>query len=175
MKKNVLVFGLISALVISGLMILFTIFGAYSHDVAGMLLGYASMLAALAFVFVGIKNYRDNYNNGLISFGKAFKLGLFIALIASTMYVLTWLVIYYFFMPDFMDQYAAHMIQQAQASGAGQAEIEQISAEMAGYKDMYKNPVYVILFTYMEVLPVALLITLISALILKRKAKPVVA
>jgi len=175
MKKTVLVFGLISALVISGLMILFAIFGAYSHDSLGMVLGYASMLVALSFVFVGIKSYRDNYNGGLISFGKAFKVGLGIALIGSTMYVLTWLVIYYFFMPDFMDQYASHMIQQAQASGAGQAEIEKISAEMAGYKDMYKNPVFVILFTYMEVLPVALLITLISALILKRKGKPVAA
>ncbi|MCW3102272.1 MAG: hypothetical protein JWO09_712 [Bacteroidetes bacterium] len=175
MKKNVLVFGLISGLVVSVLMIVLMIFNNNHADYdMSMLLGYTSMLAAFSFVFVGIKNYRDKYNGGLISFGKAFKMGLLITLISSTMYVLTWLVIYYCFMPDFMDKYAAQMVQQAQSSGAGQAEIQQITAEMAKNQEMYKNPVFVILFTYLEVFPVGLLITLISALILKRKAKPVV-
>jgi hypothetical protein len=176
MKKNVLVFGLLSGLVVSLLMIVSTtFFCSNSNYDGGMVVGYASMLIAFSFVFVGIKNYRDKYNGGLITFGKALKVGLFITLISSTMYVLTWLVVYYFFMPDFMDKYAAHMISKAQSSGAGQPEIDQQIAEMAKYREMYKNPVFVILFTYLEILPVGLVVTLISALILKRKAKPVTA
>jgi hypothetical protein len=172
MKKNVIVFGLTSGLIVSGLMVLFTsMFCGNSNYEGSMLLGYASMLLAFSFVFVGIKNFRDKYNEGLITFGKAFKVGLLIALISSTMYVLTWLVEYYFFIPDFMDKYAEHMINQAQSSGATAAQLEEQVAEMAKYKEWYKSPVFVILLTYMEVLPIGIVIALISALILKKQPK----
>src|ERR1017187_9822075 len=72
-----------------------------------MLIGYASMLVALSLVFVGIRNYRDKYNNGVISFGKAFKIGIMIVLIASTIYVVAWLIDYFFFIPDFMEKYSS--------------------------------------------------------------------
>jgi hypothetical protein len=172
MKKNVLVFGLVSGSIVSALMIVFTAlsYGNSNYE-NGMLLGYASMLLAFSFVFVGIKNFRDKYNEGVISFGKAFKIGLFITLISSTMYVITWLFVYYFYMPDFMEKYAAHMISEAQSSGATAMQLEAQAAEMASYKEMYNNPVFVILLTYMEILPIGLIITAICALILKRKPK----
>ncbi|HEY1039118.1 MAG TPA: DUF4199 domain-containing protein [Bacteroidia bacterium] len=173
MKKNVLIFGSISGLTISILMaISTTIFCGADNYEGSMLVGYATMLIAFAFIFVGIKNYRDKYNEGVITFGKAFKVGLFIALISSTFYVITWLIEYYFFMPDFMDKYAEHMISEAQKAGASAAEIAKQTAEMQGYKDMYKNPVFVILFTYMEILPLGLVISLIAAAIFRRKQKP---
>jgi flagellar biosynthesis protein FliQ len=173
MKKNVLVFGLISGVIISILMVIFTAINSstLNYDL-GMVLGYSSMILAFSFVFVGIKNYRDKYNDGVIKFGKAFQVGILIALISSTFYVLTWLVEYYFFIPDFMDHYAEHMLKTMRDSGASPADIEQTTAQMADYKEMYKNPVFVILLTYMEVLPVGLLFTIASALILKRKAAP---
>lgn len=173
MKKNVLVFGLISGFIVAAFMIV-NVFRCYGNpDFEGnMILGYASMLLAFSFVFVGIKNYRDKYNGGAITFGKAFRVGLYIALISSSLYVLTWLFCYYLFIPDFMDKYSDHMIRQAQNSGATQAEIDNTLAEMARYKEWYKNPILVILLTYMEVLPIGLVVTLVSALILKRKPKP---
>ncbi len=176
MKKNVLVFGLISGLTISLLMSVFMIIGTGcssdnpNYDLS-MLLGYSSMIISFSFIFVGVKNFRDKYNDGIISFGKAFKIGILITLISCTFYVLTWLVLYYCFMPDFMDKYADHMLKTVQASGASQAEIDQTIAEMAGYKEMYKNPVIVILMTYAEVLPVGLVFTLLSALVFKKKVK----
>ncbi len=172
MKKNVLVFGLIAGLIVSVFMILGM---ANLIDTAdfdnSMVLGYTSMLIAFAFVFVGIKNYRDKYNMGVITFGQAFKTGFLITLIASTMYVVTWMIDFHFFIPDFMDKYAAHVLEQAKASGKTAAEIEKQVAEMASYKEMYKNPLFVVLLTYMEILPIGLIITLISALILKKKVK----
>lgn len=135
----------------------------------GMLVGFASMLLAFTFVFIGIKNYRDRYNGGAITFGKGFQIGLFISLIASTIYVITWLVEYYFFLPGFMDHYSAIMAQKAQAGKSSPAELAEKLAEIEKNRQLYKNPVWVVLFTYMEIFPVGLIVTLVSALILKRK------
>ena len=174
MKKNVLVFGSLSGLVIAVCMIISSTLCYNNPNYEGsMIVGYASMLLAMCFVFVGIKNFRDKYNNGVITFGKAFMTGFYIALISSTVYVLIWLVEYYVFMPDFMEKYMQHVLEQAKASGMGEAEYNKQVQEMSTYADMYKSPVGVILLTYMEVLPVGLLVTLISALILKKKPKAV--
>jgi hypothetical protein len=172
MKRNVWVFGLIAGAIVSGFMAFGTVSCMDKADFSGsMLIGYASMILAFSFVFVGIKNYRDKYNNGLITFKKAFITGLYISLIASTMYVINWLIVYYFFMPDFMDKYAMHMINEAKATGATQAEIDRKAAEMAKYSEMYKNPLFVVLLTYMEILPVGLLITVLCSLVLKKTKK----
>ncbi len=171
MKKNVLVFGLIAGAIVSVFAASVAFVGDNSDYDHSMLVGYAAMLVAFSFAFVGIKNYRDKYNGGLITFGKAFKTGFFISLIASTMYVITWMIVFHFFVPDFMDKYAEHMLKQAAAKGASAAEIAATTSEMATYKELYKNPVMVALLTYMEILPVGILVTLISAFILKRKTK----
>ena len=107
--------------------------------------------------------------NGSITFGKAIGIGLLIALIASIGYSISWEFYFNLLEPDFMDKYAAHMIEQAKSSGVSAAELDKKVTEMAGFKEMYKNPLFVILITYMEILPIGILITLISAFILKRK------
>jgi len=61
------------------------------------------------------------------------------------------------------------MLQELKASGATAAEIEIKSAEMTKFAVLYKNPFFNALMTYMEILPVGLIVTLISSLILKRK------
>lgn len=172
MKKNILVCGLIGGLVLAIVMVTSISLCYKKDDFEGnMVLGYASMVLAFSLIFVGVKNYRDKYNYGVVSFGKAFKIGLFISLIASTMYVLAWLVDYYFFIPDFMDKYTAHILKQCKADGLDAAAIQAKTSEMADFKEMYKNPLVVVLFTYFEVLPVGLIISLIAALILKKKGK----
>ena len=172
MKKNVLVFGLISGLIITGMM-LYSASQIYkgaefkSNDV----IGYAAMIVAFSFIFVGIKNFRERYNNGVISFGKAFKIGLYITLVASTIYVIVWLIHYYLFIPDFMDKYTVCVMKDAKSDGATAVELEKKATEMANFKELYKNPLFVVLITYSEVFPIGLLVSLISALILKRKPK----
>ena len=173
MKKNILTYGLIAGIVVSVLM-LFSV-NYFSHCEGNvdyntsMLIGYASMLLAFSLVFFGIRNYRDKYNEGVISFGKAFKIGIMIVLIASTIYVIAWLIDYFFFIPDFMEKYSAHMLDELKASGASQIEIEKQTKEMAGFATMFKNPFFNAMMTYIEILPVGLIVTIISSFILKRK------
>src|ERR1700754_1773386 len=148
MKRNVFVFGTISGLLVATWMVI-SMAWCYNHGIEGnMLVGYASMILAFSLIFVGVKNYRDKYNGDVISFGKAFQIGLYIALVASTIYVLAWLVEYYAFMPDFMDKYTAHATSKAQSSGASPAEVAAKIKEINSMKDMYSTPLMVILFTY---------------------------
>ncbi|TCD02133.1 DUF4199 domain-containing protein [Pedobacter frigidisoli] len=170
MKKTVIVFGLIAGLIVTSLMA-FSIAKCYNNqDFEGsMILGYAAMVLAFSFIFVGIKNHRDKYNDGTITFVKGFKIGLLITIIASSIYVIVWLVEYYFFIPDFMDKYVEHMLLETKKSGANATEMAKQTQELAEYKEMYNNPLLVVLFTYMEILPVGIIISTISALILKRK------
>ncbi len=121
-------------------------------------------LFLLVFAITGTK-----YNDGVVSFGAAFKIGIMIVLIASTFYVVAWLIDYFFFIPDFMDKYSAHMLEKLKASGASQVEIDKQAKEMANFNKMYKNPFFNAMMTYAEILPVGLIVTLISSLILKRK------
>ncbi len=169
MKKVVLVYGIIAGLIVAGMMAFSTGYYCAKGDFeGGMIYGYSAMIIAFSMIFVGVKSFRDKQNGGTINFGKAFKIGLYISLIASTIYVIGWLINYYCFIPDFMDKYATAMISKAKASGISADELAKKAAEMAQMKEWYKNPLFIILMTYVEILPVALVVTLISALILKR-------
>ena len=176
MRKNVWIFGVVAGCIISPFM-LYGAFECYTNPdmEPNDVMGYAAMIAVFSLVFVGIKNYRDKYNNGLISFGEAFRTGLYITSIASGIYVIVWLIDYYVFIPDFFDKYILHVMKDARREGATEAELQEKAAEMANFKELYKNPLFVVVFTFIEVFPVGLVISLISALILKRKPKATLA
>ncbi|MET0393008.1 MAG: DUF4199 domain-containing protein [Chitinophagaceae bacterium] len=178
MQRNILICGLTAGILVSVFM-LFSInyfsycAGTVDYNIS-MLIGYAGMLIAFSLVFVGIRNYRDKFNGGLISFGKAFKIGMLIVLIASTIYVIAWLINYFFFIPNFAEKFSAHKLEELKASGASQQEIAKETKEMADLVRLYKNPLFNALVTYTEILPVGLIVTLISSLILKRKSGPAI-
>ena len=174
MKRNILVFGTISGLIVSAFMATsMALMGCSASEgnmTIGMIIGFASMAVAFTFIFVAIKNYRDKQNGGTITFGKAFLLGLMVSLIASTMYVITWGIEFHYFLPNFMDKYSAMQVKEMQASGISGAELEKALKGIEEMNFSYKNNILFFTFaTYMEIFPVGLLITLISALILKKK------
>ena len=174
MQKNIIIYGLTAGIVVSILMLFTTNYLSYcagnvDYDTS-MLIGYASMLIAFSIVYVGIRNYRDKYNGGVISFGKAFKIGIMMVLIASTIFVIAWLIDYFFFMPPgFIEKSSVHMLDELKASGASQVEIDEKTKEIANFNRMYKNPFFNAMMTYAIILPVGLIVTLISSLILKKK------
>src|SRR5579872_3250722 len=141
MKKNILVFGLVAGAILIAFIFSINLLSSIFHGhIANAVVGYAAMIIAFSFIFVATRNFRDKYNGGIVSFGKAFRIGLGIALIGSTFYVLAWVIDYYFFIPDFMDKYAAHMIQAARASGLPPAELDKKIAGINAMSRMYKNP-----------------------------------
>lgn len=170
MKKTILTFGLISG-VISSLMMVATVpfMDSISSD-RGYVLGYTTIILSLLLVYFGVRSYRDNVAKGQITFGKAFLVGLAITVISCLFYVATWEIIYFNFMPDFMDKYGAHVIQKMQASGATAAAIQQQTEQLDKLKVSYKNPFFNMAMTFIEPFPVGVVITLLSAAVLRKKA-----
>jgi hypothetical protein len=171
MKKIVLTFGLIAGAMISVLMDSSLLFLS-KHIGPGhsMLLGYSIMVASFLLVYFGIRSYRDDTLDGQISFGRAFACGILITLITTCCYVATWEILYFNFMPHFMDSYFAAQVQKVQASGLDAATIAAKVAEIKHSQELYQNPFVNMAYTFIEPLPVGLIITLLSAAVLRRKA-----
>ena len=135
----------------------------------GVLVGYTSMVLAFLMVFFGVKSYRDNVAGGQVTFGRAFKVGLLITLVATACYVVAWQVLYYGFMPDFLEKYTAYALEQARQSGATESELASQAKEMAEFGEMYQNPLVNIAFTVIEPLPIGLVFTLVTAGVFGRR------
>lgn len=167
MKRIILTYGIIGGVIVSAMMWL--TLGSGKHDFDnGEMIGYTTMVIALSTIFFGVKSYRDKYLGGSITFGKAFLIGLYITLVASTMYMASWMVMSATTEQDFMQQYYEHMKAKMESAGTAPAEMEAQLKELREFGDLYKDPLVKIGFTYMEILPVGLLISLICAAMLRR-------
>lgn len=171
MRKTILTYGLISGAIASALMLATVPFMHRSgFEKYGYLVGYTGMVLSFLMVFFGIRSYRDNINNGEIGFGKAFAVGIAITVISCIGYVVTWEIVYFNFLgPGFMDQYAAHALEKAKASGASPQALQVQAQQMQKLTRLYQNPLFNSLMTFIEPFPVGLVITLMSAAILRRK------
>lgn len=172
MKNTVIKFGLISGAFISVMMMLTIPF----HDqigfgTSGLVVGYTTMVLAFLLIYFGVRSYRDTVGQGTVRFGRALAVGVLIAAVSSLCYVATWEVMYFKFMPDFMDKYSAHVLETARANGASAGQIATRKVEMDKFAVMYKNPLYNSALAFMEPLPVGLLVSLISAGLLSRRRK----
>ena len=169
MKKTVLTFGLIAGVILSVLMDGNVLLEDKIGSGHSLLLGYTILVASFLLVYFGIRSYRDNTLAGQISFGRAFACGILITLITTVIYVATWEVIYFNFIPHFMDSYFAAQIHKVQSSGLDPATTAAQIAAIEHSQQLYQNPVINMAYTFMEPFPVGLIITLVSAAILRRK------
>jgi len=168
MKKTVLTFGLIAGAIISVLMGGSLLLADRIGSGHSMILGYTIMVASFLLIYFGVRSYRDNELGGRISFGRAFACGLLITLITSACYVVMWEVLYFNFMPHFMDSYFAAQIHSVQTAGLDSATTAARIAAIQRSQQLYQNPLINIAYTIIEPLPVGLIITLISAALLRR-------
>lgn len=169
MKKTVLVFGVISGLIMSILMVSTIPFlDRIGYDRAAIV-GYTGIVIAFLMVFFGIRSYRENMGGGQITFVRGFVIGVMISIISSLFYVLTWEVVYFKFMPGFLEGMTRHAVDKQIAAGASQDAINKTLASFKELKVLYDNPLYNGLITFTEPFPVGLIVSLLSAVILRRR------
>jgi hypothetical protein len=171
MKKTVLTFGLISGAISAVMMLAAIPFEDAIGFEKGAILGYTVIVLSALMVFFGVRSYRENAGDGRLTFGRGFAVGILITLISSAFYVGTWEIMYFKLMPDFAEKYAAHMVEHAKASGASQQKVQETERKAKEFQQMYHNPAINVALTFTEVFPIGLLVTLVSAGILRRKAR----
>jgi hypothetical protein len=173
MKKTVVTFGLLSGGV-SALMMLLTVpfMDRIGFD-HGEIFGYTAILMSFLLVFFGVRSYRENVGGGAVGFGRAFTVGILITLVSCVFYVATWELIYFKLSPGFADKYSAYAVEKAKASGASQQKLEETARQMAEMKKMLDRPLVNAAVTFVEPFPIGLIVTLVSAAVLKKKKQPV--
>ena len=168
MLRTILTFGLIAGIII----IVPMSFMALKVDGAGhgnfaLFFGYLTMILGFSLIFMAIKRYRDQALGGVIRFGPALLLGLGITMTASIIYVIGWEFAQAMTHYAFADDYSKSMVEAARAKGASAAKLAQVAAEAQAFKTQYANPLYRLPMTFIEVFPVGVLISLISAAVLR--------
>jgi len=171
MRKIVVTFGLISG-AISSLTMAGVVTSEFCFTPAGEVIGYSSIVLSFLLVFFGIRSYRDTVAGGAITFGRAVYAGLLITLISSVCYVLTWEIVYWNFVPNFDQKFLAYYLERVRASGATPETIQAELQQMRQFVQMYRNPVFNVAITFIEPLPIGLIMTLVSAAVLRRKNRP---
>lgn len=171
MRKVVLTFGLLSGTVSAVTLSATLPFIDRIGFGRGVVIGYTAIVISFLFVYFGIRSYRDNVLGGQIGFGKAFQAGILITLISCVFYVSSWLIVYYTFMPDFAGKYAAYLVEDQLAKGASPSEIDNTRKQTEQMKVLLDNPLTNAAVTFTEPFPVGLLVTLVSAAMLRKQER----
>ena len=168
MLRTILKYGVIAGLVVGGFeLVTFLAFSGMPPLKYGMFIGYTTMLLALSAVFVGIKRHRDVDRGGVIGFWPAFVVGLGVSFIAGIFYVAAWEAVQAMTHMDFATSYANAIIASEKAKGASAEALAKLSADMAAFKVQYANPMFRLPMTFVEIFPVGVLVSLVSAGLLR--------
>ncbi len=152
MKTTIIKYGFFALLTGAIVFLAALVFGADLSETGKVILGYASMVVSLSFVFFGIKHYRDNENNGLITFRTAFIIGSFISLFAGVGFA----IIDYIYTAIIDPNWIADYVQRQRDLGVVDVDTSHTSGSLA-------------VFMFLIVMVMGLIISILSALILQRK------
>jgi hypothetical protein len=168
MFRTILNYGVRAGLLVGIPTFLIFVIFAENHPSGGwgMALGYSIMLLALSMVFLAIKRRRDDLG-GVIRFWPALGMGIAVSLVAGLFYIVAWEAALAVTGIDYIGVYIAEMLAERRAAGASDAEITRLAAEMAQFKADYANPLFRVPMTLTEILPVGLLVSLVSAGLLR--------
>ena len=168
MQKIILRYGLISGVLIASMIIITGLFSKSIGFDNGIYIGYATMIIGFTPIYVAMLRFRMQNGGGTIKFGTAAFIGLGVMIIGCVFYVAAWIFVLHTFMPDFMDRYTEYSVAKMKAAHLPQADIDKAAKQMMDFKEQYKNPLVQIGYTFLEPLPVGILLSLIASLVVRR-------
>ena len=135
--------------------------------------GYLTMILSMIFVFMGIQYYRDHVNNGFLSFTQGLKLGALIVLIPAVCFALFDVFYTEVINPSWGDEYFSYYVEKIKASTPAD-RVEEELQKLQKNKEMFSNPFIQFSLMAVTVYVIGLIVTIISALTLRRH-KPEIA
>jgi hypothetical protein len=167
MSRIILIFGTAAGLIVAVPMCLMVANSEPGSAAHSHVTGYLIMLLALSLVFFGVKRLRDRELGGVIRFVPALLAGLGISAVAGVIYVIGWEITLAVTDFAFVDSYSTAAVEAARAKGASAAEVESVIASMADFRRQYANPFFRLPVTFIEIFPVGVLVSLVSAALLR--------
>lgn len=164
MSRIILLFGIAAGLLVAVPMCLMVANSEPGSTAQSLFTGYLIMLLALSLIFFGVKRLRDRDLGGAIRFLPALLAGLGISVVAGVIYVVGWEITLAATDFAYIDSYTSAAVEAARARGASPAEIAEAGAQMDGYRT---SLLIRVAFTFIEIFPVGLLVSLISAALLR--------
>lgn len=167
MLRIALIYGVLAGAIVIGVITIGLVFSDKEDFSGSQTFGYLIMLLGLSLVFFGVKRYRDRELGGVIKFAPALVLSLAIAGVAAVVYTAIWEL--YLASTDyaFIENYAAGVIEAKKAAGATGAEIDKLAADMDKMIDAYEKPYLRLPITFLEIFPVGIIVSLVSAALLR--------
>jgi ethanolamine transporter EutH len=132
----------------------------------GWMINIVVFIVTLFLTYLGIKEIRDNEQNGYLTFGEGFRSGMKIALIAGVIACVFSLLNMYLINPGFMEEMRAMMDDQMSEMPEEQAAM---SKKIMG---IFSNPIIASVFMIVYVAFWGLFKSLIASSILKKEAPP---
>ena len=167
MSRIILIFGIAAGLAVAVPMCLLIVNTEPGSAAQSHFTGYLIMLLALSLIFFGVKRLRDHELGGAIRFLPALLAGLGISVVAGVIYVVGWEITLAATDFAFVDSYSTAAIEAARAKGASPGEVSAVAAQMDEFRRQYANPLIRLPITFVEIFPVGLLVSLISAALLR--------
>lgn len=173
MLRTGLIWGVIAGLIMVSIWWIGSLLGdpTAMDSSTAMLLGFGTMILAFGASYFGVRKAREQA--GSWSFMKAWGTGLLIVAVGSVIYVLGW-VQYSSSHPGVMDGYFDNYTEDIRLQYEGdEAGLSAKLEEVEEMREMYRNnhPISWV-YTFMEPLPVGVLLSLIIALILRKPVRP---
>jgi hypothetical protein len=166
MFRIILLYGVPGALIVGAPLFWGMVSGQQNNE-SGAIIGYTTMLVALTGVFLGVKHYRDRELGGVVKFLPALGVGLAISAVASLGWVIAWEAALAVTKFDFGAVYSQMMLEEAQKSGASAEKLAQVAKDGQAFAEMYRNPLMRVPLTFIEMFPIGVVISLISAALLR--------
>jgi hypothetical protein len=167
MTRIILIFGIAAGVIVAVPMCLMVANSEHGSAAQSYFMGYLVMVLALSLIFFGVKRLRDRELGGVIRFVPALLAGLGISAVAGVIYVIGWEITLAVTDFAFIDSYSSAAVEAARAKGASAADMAAIAAQMDGFRRQYANPFFRLPMTFIEIFPVGVLISLISAGLLR--------
>jgi hypothetical protein len=132
------------------------------------IVGYITIVLSLLFVYVAIRQWREQYNYGALTFGQGLKIGTLVTLFPSFLFGLYSWIEMSILDPGFGDKYYNYTIENIKKT-TPPGELQAALQSAAYQKEIFSNPFMQFIAMFGTVFIIGFIITIISAMILRRK------
>lgn len=161
MKNPIIRYGVYASLLLVIVFPISFIVGKGNYGLSEIL-GYSAITLSMVFVFLGIRQYREEVGGGNISFWQGVKVGLMIVLIPAFLFGFMDVIYITLINPDFAENYYQHTLEEMRTS-LSEAEFAVKSAEMETQKALFMNPFMSFVLMSLTVFLIGVVASIISS------------